>query len=41
MLYNGKNYGVLMMGYGMMFYYNDKLLADAKVARAEDRATNC
>ena len=32
MLYNGKYYGVLMMGYGMMFYYNDKLLADAKVA---------
>jgi len=32
MLYNGKSYGVLMMGYGMMFYYNDKMLADAKVA---------
>ena len=32
MLYNGKYYGVLMMGYGMMFFYNDKLLADAKVA---------
>jgi multiple sugar transport system substrate-binding protein len=32
MLYNGKYYGVLMMGYGMMFYYNDKMLADAKVA---------
>ncbi|MEO8751178.1 MAG: sugar ABC transporter substrate-binding protein [Casimicrobiaceae bacterium] len=31
MLYNGKYYGVLMMGYGMMFFYNDKLLADAKV----------
>ena len=31
MLYNGKYYGVLMMAYGMMFYYNDKLLADAKV----------
>lgn len=32
MVYNGKAYGVLMMGYGMMFYYNEKLLADAKVA---------
>jgi multiple sugar transport system substrate-binding protein len=32
MLYNGKYHGVLMMAYGMMFYYNDKLLADAKVA---------
>ena len=32
MLYNGKYHGVLMMGYGMMFYYNDKMLADAKVA---------
>ena len=32
MLYNGKYYGVLMMGYGMMFFYNDKLLSDAKVA---------
>ena len=31
MLYNGKSYGVLMMGYGMMFYYNEKMLADAKV----------
>jgi multiple sugar transport system substrate-binding protein len=32
MAYNGKTYGVLMMGYGMMFYYNEKLLADAKIA---------
>lgn len=32
MLYEGKTYGVLMMGYGMMFYYNEKMLADAKVA---------
>jgi multiple sugar transport system substrate-binding protein len=32
MLYNGKYHGVLLMAYGMMFYYNDKLLADAKVA---------
>lgn len=32
MVYNGKSYGVLMMGYGMMFYYNEKLLGDAKVA---------
>ena len=32
MLHEGKQYGVLMMGYGMMFYYNDKMLADAKVA---------
>ena len=32
MVYNGKAYGVLMMGYGMMFYYNDKMLAEAKVA---------
>jgi multiple sugar transport system substrate-binding protein len=31
MVYNGKSYGVLMMGYGMMFYYNDKMLADAKM----------
>jgi multiple sugar transport system substrate-binding protein len=31
MAYNGKTYGVLMMGYGMMFYYNEKMLADAKV----------
>jgi len=31
MTYNGKVYGVLMMGYGMMFYYNEKMLADAKV----------
>jgi multiple sugar transport system substrate-binding protein len=31
MAYNGKVYGVLMMGYGMMFYYNEKMLADAKV----------
>ncbi|MFO1412427.1 MAG: extracellular solute-binding protein [Burkholderiales bacterium] len=31
MVYNGKVYGVLMMGYGMMFYYNEKMLADAKV----------
>ena len=32
MQYEGKTYGVLMMGYGMMFYYNEKMLADAKVA---------
>jgi multiple sugar transport system substrate-binding protein len=32
MRYEGKTYGVLMMAYGMMFYYNDKLLQDAKVA---------
>ncbi len=32
MLYEGKQYGVLMMGYGMIFYYNEKMLADAKVA---------
>ncbi len=31
MAYNGKVYGVLMMGYGMMFYYNEKMLADARV----------
>jgi len=31
MTYNGKVYGVLMMGYGMMYYYNEKMLADAKV----------
>jgi len=31
MRYEGKTYGVLMMAYGMMFYYNDKLLQDAKV----------
>ena len=31
MQYEGKTYGVLMMGYGMMFYYNEKMLADAKV----------
>ena len=31
MLYNGKYYGVLVMAYGMMFYYNDKMLQDAKV----------
>jgi multiple sugar transport system substrate-binding protein len=31
MVYNGKTYGVLMMGYGMMFYYNEKMLADAKL----------
>ena len=31
MVYNGKTYGVLMMGYGMMYYYNEKMLADAKV----------
>ena len=37
MLYDGKYYGVLMMGYGMMFYYNEKMLADAKVAGAEDQ----
>ena len=37
MVYNGKSYGVLMMGYGMMFFYNEKLLADAKVGRAEDQ----
>jgi multiple sugar transport system substrate-binding protein len=32
MNYDGKTYGVLMMGYGMMFFYNEKMLADAKVA---------
>jgi multiple sugar transport system substrate-binding protein len=32
MQYEGKTYGVLMMGYGMMFYYNEKMLAEAKVA---------
>ena len=32
MVYEGKTYGVLMMGYGMMFYYNEKMLADAKQA---------
>ncbi len=32
MRYDGKTYGVLMMAYGMMFYYNEKLLQDAKVA---------
>jgi len=31
MNYEGKTYGVLMMGYGMMFYYNEKMLSDAKV----------
>jgi multiple sugar transport system substrate-binding protein len=31
MSYEGKTYGVLMMGYGMMFYYNEKMLADAKL----------
>jgi len=31
MNYDGKTYGVLMMGYGMMFYYNERMLADAKV----------
>ena len=31
MRYEGKTYGVLMMAYGMMFYYNEKLLQDAKV----------
>jgi multiple sugar transport system substrate-binding protein len=32
MLYNGKYHGVLLMAYGMMFYYNDRMLQDAKVA---------
>lgn len=32
MRYEGKTYDVLMMAYGMMFYYNEKLLQDAKVA---------
>ena len=32
MRYEGKTYGVLMMAYGMMFYYNEKMLQDAKVA---------
>jgi multiple sugar transport system substrate-binding protein len=32
MRYEGKTYGVLMMAYGMMFYYNEKLLQDARVA---------
>ena len=32
MRYEGKTYGVLMMAYGMMFYYNEKLLQEAKVA---------
>ena len=32
MRYDGKYYGVLMMAYGMMFYYNEKMLHDAKVA---------
>ena len=32
MRYQGKYYGVLMMAYGMMFYYNEKILQDAKVA---------
>ena len=31
MLYNGKYHGVLVMAYGMMFYYNEKMLQDAKV----------
>jgi len=32
MRYEGRTYGVLMMAYGMMFYYNDRLLQDARVA---------
>ena len=32
MRYDGKTYGVLMMAYGMMFYYNDRMLQEAKVA---------
>ena len=32
MLYNGQYHGVLLMAYGMMFYYNEKMLQDAKVA---------
>src|SRR5215210_6706455 len=38
MNYEGKTYGVLMMGYGMMFYYNEKMLADAQtgVPRTSD-----
>jgi multiple sugar transport system substrate-binding protein len=32
MIYNGKYHGVLLMAYGMMFYYNEKILQDAKVA---------
>jgi len=31
MRYEGKTYGVLMMAYGMMFYYNERMLQDAKV----------
>jgi multiple sugar transport system substrate-binding protein len=32
MLYEGRYHGVLMMAYGMMFYYNERMLQDAKVA---------
>ncbi len=32
LVYEGKYQGVLMMAYGNMFYYNEKLLRDAKVA---------
>jgi len=36
MRYEGRYYGVLMMAYGMMFYYNEKMLQDAKL-RHQDR----
>lgn len=32
MQFRGKYYGVLMMAYGNMFYYNEKMLQDAKLA---------
>lgn len=32
MTWNGKTQGVLLMGYGMMFFYNEKILKEAGVA---------
>ena len=32
MVWEGKTQGVLLMGYGMMFYYNEKILKEAGVA---------
>jgi multiple sugar transport system substrate-binding protein len=32
MVWNGKTQGVLLMGYGMMFFYNERILKEAGVA---------
>ena len=35
-MWNGKTYGVLLLPYGNLLYYNEKILQDAKVQGADD-----